>query len=756
MEKITLNISGMHCASCASNIEGALRKIKGILNAHVNFAFEKAYIDFEPQMLKAEDLIAAVEKAGYKASLPEEVSFDKEKALREKEVKSLKIKFIISITLASILMYVSMGPCVGLAVHQCIMSNMAFIQFILATGVLACGYQFFTRGFITVVKSRSANMDTLVALGVGSAYLYSLFVSIHIWLPGLIGQAGTRFCAVGNAVFSSNDLYYEVAAFLITFILLGKYLEAITKRKTSEAIKRLWNLRPMTAIVISQEKEQEVPVDSLAVGDIVVIKPGQRIPVDGKVIEGCSSVDESVVTGESIPVEKNTGDTVISGSINKSGSFKFKAIRVGKETTLAQIIRLVEEAQASKAPIQELADKIAAIFVPAVLIIAFVSFFSWILLGKSFIFALTIFITVLIIACPCTLGLATPTAVMVGTGKAAENGIIIKNAASLQIAHEVKIIIFDKTGTLTIGKPKVTDIVSYGRDKNEILRLSASLEKKSEHPLADAIVAAAQAKEISLVDIQQFDSMPGKGVAGKIAVSQALLGNRKLMQDKNIDIQQAGKDLDKLEHDGKTVMLLAEDGKLIGLVAARDTLKEFSKAAVDKLKAMGKEVIILTGDNRRTAEAIAKELGVEKVIAEVLPKDKVDEIKKLQAQESLKVAFVGDGINDAPALTQADLGIAIGSGTDVAIEAGDIILIKDDLRDVVMALDLSAYAMRKIKQNLFFSFFYNSLGIPVAAGLLYPLTGFLLNPMVAGTAMAFSSVSVVMNSLLMRRYRRRI
>ena len=723
MEKITLIISGMHCASCAGNIEGALKKTKGVISAHVNFAMEKAYIDFEPQTLQVKELLSAVEKAGYKASLPEEQSFDKEKALREKEVKSLKIRFIVAITLAGILMYVAMGHCVGLIVHQCIMENMALVQFILATLVLACGYQFFTRGFRTVVKSRSANMDTLVALGVGSAYLYSLFVSITLWL--------------GNTTFSSNDLYYEVAAFLIAFILLGKYLEAITKRKTSEAIKRLWNLRPKTAIAIRDGAEAEIPVDDLVVGDIVIIKPGERIPV-----------------------EKNSGDTVISGAINKSGAFKFKATRVGKETTLAQIIRLVEEAQASKAPIQEFADKIAAVFVPAVLIIAVASFFIWILLGKSFIFALAIFITVLIIACPCTLGLATPTAVMVGTGKAAENGIIIKNAASLQIAHEVTTVIFDKTGTLTIGKPQVTDIVCRGGSRtapteSEIVQLAASLEKMSEHPLADAIVGVAQAKGISLVDIQQFEVFPGKGVAGKSADSQLLLGNRSLMRDKNIDIAHVESDLQRLECEGKTVMLLAQDTKLIGLIAVRDTLKEFSKAALDKLKAMGKEVIMLTGDNRRTAEAIAGELGVDKVIAEVLPKDKVDQIKELQKQ-GVKIAFVGDGINDAPALSQADLGIAIGSGTDVAIEAGDIILIKDDLRDVVMALDLSRYAMRKIKQNLFFSFFYNSLGIPVAAGLLYPFTGFLLNPMVAGTAMAFSSVSVVTNSLLMRRYRRRI
>ena len=750
MEKIILNISGMHCASCAHTIEGALRKTKGVSQAAINFALEKAYIEFEPRELSLNDLIAAVEKSGYKAFIPG-ASFDKEKESREREVSNLKIRFIIAIILSSALMYAAMGHCVGLPIHRFITEHMALIQFILASGVLSCGYQFFTRGLRAVIKSRKPTMDTLVAMGVGSAYLYSLFVSINIWS--------------GNKGPGANDLYYEVSAFLISFILLGKYLEAITKRKTSESIKRLWNLRPRIAVVLREGTEKELLVDELTVGDIIVVKPGGRIPVDGKVIEGYSNVDESLVTGESMPVEKNSGDTVIAGSINKSGAFKFKATKVGKETTLAQIIKLVEAAQASKAPIEELADKIASVFVPVVLAIALLSFFIWMLSGGSFIFSLMVFITVLIIACPCTLGLAVPTAVMAGTGKAAENGIIIKNAASLQVARQIKAIIFDKTGTLTIGKPKLTDIISYsaseprlcahGRGEDQILGLAASLEKESEHPLAEAIVSAAGLKGIRLSSIQQFNSISGKGLAGRAGNSEILLGNRKLMQDKKIDLQIAGSDLDRLENDGKTVMLLARDNTLIGLLAVRDTLKEFSKAAVDKLKEMGKQVMMLTGDNKRTASSIAKELGIDRVLAEVLPGDKQDELKKLQAKE-MKVAFVGDGLNDAPALTQADLGIAIGGGTDVAVEAGDIILIKDDLRDVVTALDLSRYAMRKIKQNLFFSFFYNSLGIPIAAGILYPFTGFLLNPMVAGAAMAMSSVSVVTNSLLMRRYRKKI
>ncbi len=738
MKKIVLNISGMHCVSCASNIEAALKRLPGVFSARVNFATEKAYIEFEPQKLKPADLIAAVGKAGYKAFLPG-ASLDREKEIRDREVRVLKRKFILSIILSSILMCVSMGPCAGLGMHKIIMDNMALIQLLLASGVLICGYQFFARGIFSLARIHRANMDTLVAIGVGSAFLYSLFVSINIWL--------------GNKAFGMSNLYYEVAAFLLTFILLGKYLEALTKRKTSQSIKRLWSLRPKTAIVIRQGQEIEIPVEELFVGDIVVVKPGQRIPVDGKITEGYSSVDESMITGESIPVEKALNDKVIGGSINKYGTFKFKATKVGKDTALAQIIKLVEDAQGSKAPIQELADKVAAIFVPAVLIIAFASFFIWILLGKGFVFGLTTFIAVLIIACPCSLGLATPTAVMVGTGKAAENGIIIKNAASLQIAAEIDKIIFDKTGTLTEGKPKLTNIVTYIGNEDEILMLAASLEKPSGHVLSDAMVEAAKERGVSLKLLQRFETVSGEGVIGKIEEGQTILaGNRRLMREKGVDIKIAAGDLDRLELQGKTIILVAKDNRLIGLVAVRDTLKKFSKTLIDKLKKMGKDVIMITGDNKRTAEAIAAEIGIEKVLAEVLPKDKLDEIKKLQ-NEGFKVAFVGDGVNDAPALSGADLGIAIGSGTDIAIESGDIILIKDDLADVATAIDLSGYAMRKIRQNLFWAFFYNIIGIPIAAGILYPFNGLLLNPMVAGAAMAFSSVSVVSNSLLMNKYK---
>ncbi len=736
MKKAVLNIFGMHCVSCAANIEAALKKTKGVLSGRVNFASENAYIEYDPAKINERELIVIIEKSGYRAQSQKDY-LDKEKET-DKTVRNLKIRFIISITLSLVLMYVSMGPAIELPVHRTFMENMALWQFLLSTGVLICGYQFFSRGASAVIKNHMANMDTLVALGVGSAYLYSLFVSVGIWF--------------GHKNFTAHNLYYEVAAFLLAFILLGKYLEALTKRKTSQAIKKLINLKPKLAIVVKQGVETEIPAGDLIAGDIVVVKPGQRIPVDGRIVEGSSSVDESMVTGESIPVEKNIDDTVIGGTINKSGSFRFKAVKVGKDTALAQIIKIVEEAQGSKAPIQEIADKIAGVFVPGVLIIAFISFFTWILLGQAFVSALTAFIAVLIIACPCSLGLATPTAVMVGTGKAAECGIIIKNAASLQIAHQVNTVIFDKTGTLTEGKPRLTDIASYIQDENKILQISASLENKSEHPLADAIVAAAKIRKLDLLEMKDFQSIAGKGVSAYFENTRILLGNSSLMRDNRIEMSFLEADMQRLEEQGKTVMILAKGGKAIGMAAVRDNLKDFSRQAVDKLRKMGKEVIMMSGDNQSTAMAIAKEAGIGNVIAQVLPQDKLIEIKRLQ-DAGAKVAFVGDGINDAPALTQADLGIAIGTGTDVAIESGDIVLIKDDLRDVVIAMDLSRYVMKKIKQNLFWAFFYNLIGIPVAAGVLYPFTGFLLNPVIAGAAMAFSSVSVVSNSLLMRRYR---
>lgn len=817
-EKVVLNITGMHCSSCVGTIENALKKVPGVSSAKVNFASEKAFVEYDSTKTNIDNLHQAVAKAGYKtirlkqatdsegkATLnlkvigmdnphclstvegalnrvngiikkelfinqkariqfdslvvsadkiketikaagytpieEEKATVDAEKEARGKEIKSLKIKFTVSIILAAPLMYFAMATGLKLPLTTFIKQHMALIQFLLTTPIMFAGYQFFTKGISTVIRTKVATMDTLVALGVGAAYLYSLYASIAMWS--------------GSMAFTMKSLYYEIAGFLIAFILLGKLLESVAKGKTSEAIKKLIGLQPKIALVFRDGQEKEIPIEEVVVGDIIIVKPGQKIPVDGIVTEGHSSVDESMITGESIPVEKIKGNQVIGATINKTGSFKFKATKIGKDTALAQIVKLVEEAQGSKAPIQELADKISAYFVPGVVLIAILAFIVWLVAGQGFLFALTIFIAVLIIACPCALGLATPTAVMVGTGIGAENGILIKSAESLQIAHQIKALVFDKTGTLTKGEPELTDVIAYENKEDEILSLVASVEKNSEHPLGEAIVKGAKKRNIDLRDVKDFESVTGKGVGAKVGSDDVLLGNRRLMQDRNIDISKAEGDLERLENEGKTAMLVAANNSLVGIVAVADTLKEFSKEAVAKLKRMGKQVIMITGDNKRTGEAIARQVGIDRVLAEVLPKDKAREIKKLQ-KEGLKVAMVGDGINDAPALTQADIGLAIGTGTDVAIESGDIVLIKDDLRDVVMAMDLSRYAMKKIKQNLFWAFFYNIAGIPIAAGILYPFTGFLLNPMIAGAAMAFSSVSVVSNSLLMKRYRRSI
>jgi P-type Cu+ transporter len=717
MKKTTIQVIGMHCTSCASNIEKALHKKDGISKAIMNFANEKAFVEYDEAKIDVDQIHQIIVDTGYKTIKEEKAAaaLDLEKEARVKEIKTLKWKFWLSLGLSAPLMYLAMGP--G--------PHMALAQWFLATGVMIIGYKFFTSGIITVFKNRQANMDTLVSLGVGAAYLYSIF--------------------------SPQNLYYETAAFLITFILLGKYLEALAKGKTSEAIKELLGLQPKTAIVIRNGQEKEIPIAEMLVGDLVLVKPGQKIPVDGEITEGYSSVDESMITGESIPVEKTVGRQIIGATINKTGSFTFKATKVGKDTVLSQIIKFVQDAQGSKAPIQKLADKISAYFVPTVLLIGILAFVFWFLTGQSFIFALTIMITVFIIACPCALGLATPTAVMVGTGIGAQHGILIKNAEALQIAHSIDTVIFDKTGTLTKGKPELTNIICYEESEEIILILAASIEKNSEHPLADVIVRGAQKKMLVQKPAHNFQALPGKGVAAEIEKHQILLGNRKLMQDAKIKITKAEADLEKLETEGKTVMLLAVDKKIFGLIAVADTIKTNAQEAIASLQKTKKEVVMITGDNTRTAKAIANQLGIDHVLAEVLPQDKAKEIKKLQ-KNGHKVAMVGDGINDAPALMQADLGIALGSGTDIAIEAGDMVLIKDDPRDVVKTMLLSGYAMKKIKQNLFWAFFYNSLGIPIAAGILYPFTGFLLNPMIAGAAMAFSSVSVVSNSLLMNRY----
>ncbi|KAF0134462.1 MAG: Cu2+-exporting ATPase [Candidatus Saganbacteria bacterium] len=728
-KKIVISISGMTCASCVLAIETALRSFKGVISANVNFASEKAVVEYDTAITDIQAIEKIIKATGYTP-----IEDDTEKKAREKEIGNLSKRFIGSLVLSVPLLYYMFHLLFAWPMPEFAMRNAATIEFILTTPILFFGSIFFTRGIISLIKTKTANMDTLVSLGVGAAYLYSFYVTCAIWL--------------GNSSFGMSDLYYEVAGFLITFILLGKYFEAIAKGRTSEAIKKLIGLQAKTALVMRDGKEVEIRIEEVKIGDIVVVKPGGKIPVDGTVIDGYSSVEESMVTGESLPVEKKAGDKAIGATINKTGSFTFKAEKIGSDTFLAQVIKFVEEAQGSKAPIEELADKISAYFVPAVVLIGIATFIIWLLAGQGFAFALTAFITVLIIACPCALGLATPTAVMVATGIGAEHGILIKSAAALQKAGEIKVIVFDKTGTLTKGKPEVTDLIGG----NEVLFYAAVAEKKSEHPLAEAILK--KAKGINVPDPQSFNSISGKGIEATLNNETILLGNRKLMAEKNIAFSDFENKIQELESQGKTTMIVAKNNSVIGLVAVADTLKQYSKEAIKELRQRGIEVVMITGDNKRTGEAIAKQVGIDKIMAEVLPQDKAEKIKILQAGGK-RVAIVGDGINDAPALAQADIGIAIGSGTDVAIEAGDIVLVKEDLRDVVAAIDLSNYAMKKIKQNLFWAFFYNALGVPIAAGILYPFTGFLLNPIIAGAAMAFSSVSVVTNSLMMRRFRAR-
>lgn len=736
MKKIIVPISGMHCASCAQKIELTLKKLNGVKNANVNFATERATVEFDENLMSIDDIYRVIEKLGYGVikEVERKEIIDREKIVRENEIKNLKRLFLISLIFSIPIFIISM-PLTWLNVH---VPYQNFILLLLATPVqFIVGYRFY-RGAFAALKSRTANMDTLITIGTSAAYFYSLFIT---FFPNILGE----------------HVYFETAAIIITFVILGKWLEAITKGKTSEAIKRLISLQPKTAIIIRNGKEIKVPIKDVIVGDIVIVKPGQKIPVDGIVVEGFSSVDESMITGESIPVEKKKGDKVIGGTINKYGSIKFRAEKVGNETVLNQIIKLVEEAQGSKAPIQQLADKVSSYFVPTVILIAIASFSFWYFFsGQSFIFSLSTFISVLIIACPCALGLATPTAIMMATGKAAENGILIKSAEALENAHKITTVIFDKTGTLTMGKPEITDIVELDKfDKKKILMYAAIAEKKSEHPLAEAFINEIKRKKLEIPDPDFFKVIPGSGIFARYNKKTILLGNRNLMKKYRINIKKIEDRVYELENWGKTVMILTVNKKILGLIAVADTLKEFAKEAIQKLHRMGKEIMMITGDNKRTASAIAKQLDIDHVLAEVLPANKEKEISKLQKRGKV-VAMVGDGINDAPALAKADIGIAIGAGTDVALETGQIVLVKNDLRDVVTAIDLSNYTIKKIKQNLFWAFFYNSIGIPIAAGLLYPFTGFLLNPMIAGMAMAFSSVSVVSNSLLIKGYEKKI
>ena len=751
MQKTILKIQGMHCASCAATIENALKKERGVISANVNFASEKAGLEFDPKEIRIEKIQKIIQKLGYQA---EREDFQKEIIDHRKtqEIKQLKKRFIISFVFGLPLIYIVMGGMLGLPIPQFFKEWNILIQFILATIVILVCFNLWRSGFKNLIRLRP-NMDSLILIGTATAYFYSLAVSTSFWL-------GIQKLP--------PHLYYESAIFILIFISLGKYLEVITKGRTSEAIKKLIGLQPKEATIIKDRQEIKISISEVKVSDVILVRPGEKIPVDGIVIDGYSGVDEKAITGESIPVEKKKGDEVIGATVNKTGVLKFKATKVGKDTMLAQIIKTVEEAMASKAPIQLLADKVSFYFVPVVISIAVLSFIIWITLGQPFTFALTVFVAVLIIACPCALGLATPTAVMMGTGLAAQNGILIKTSKALETAQKVNLVIFDKTGTLTKGEPEVTNIIDIPNSKSQkqILQLAASIEKNSEHPLAQAIVQKAQKENLSLLDVQNFEAIPGKGVMAQLEGAKILLGTRKLMSENNINANSFEKQLVKLENQGKTAMILAltpirneisngASGNIVGIIAVADTLKEYSKEAVAMLHKLDKKVAIITGDNKRVGQAIAEQVGIDRILAEVLPQEKSEEIKKLQSEGNI-VTMVGDGINDAPALAQADLGIALGSGTDIAMETGEIVLIKDDLRDVTKAIDLSKYTLRKIKQNLFWAFFYNSVGIPIAAGILYPFTGWLLNPSLAAAAMAFSSVSVVSNALLMKRYEPRI
>jgi len=745
IQKTILTISGMHCASCAANIENALKQEAGIKSANINFASEKLYLEFDPIEISIARIQKIIEKSGYGAieEAAEEEMCDHHKEAKIQEVRKLKKRFISALIFSFPIIYMAMGEMIGLPMPTIFENYGTIIQLTLATAVIASCFNIWTSGSKKLLRL-SPNMDTLIFIGTAVAYFYSLTISVLVFL-------GIKIEAY---------LYYESAALILVFISLGKYLEAVTKGKTSEAIKKLIGLQPKEAAIIKDNEEIKIPISEVKIGDIILVKPGEKIPVDGIVIDGYSGVDEKAITGESIPVEKKKGDEVIGATINKTGVLKFKVTRVGKDTMLAQIIKIVEEAMGSKAPIQLLADKVSFYFVPSVIGLAILSFVIWLLLGQPLTFALTVFVAVLIIACPCALGLATPTAVMMGTGLAAKNGILIKSGQALEIARDVNIIVFDKTGTLTRGEPSVTDVIQVKDEisENSILQIAGSVEKNSEHPLAQAIINKAKERKINLSEVKNFQAIPGHGVSADLENLPAdrqgkkiLFGTRKLMTNNQINPGLIEEKMIVLEEQGKTAMILAQDKEIIGIIAVADTLKDYSKEAVKMLHKMGKKVAIITGDNKRVGQAIAQQVGIDRVLAEVLPQEKSAEIKKLQNKGNI-VAMVGDGINDAPALAQADLGIALGSGTDVAMETGEIVLIKDDLRDVIMAIDLSKYTLNKIKQNLFWAFFYNIVGIPVAAGILYPLTGWLLNPAVAAAAMAFSSVSVVSNALLMKRY----
>jgi Cu+-exporting ATPase len=763
-DEVTLDVRGMTCASCVAHVEGTLQGLLGVVGATVNLGMGTARVQYVPDLVTAGQMKRAVHEVGYEAAdhgsgaNAGADAADRERQARQDEIRRQGRNLVIAALIGLVVMvgtfYDMLGPLKAIA--PVFLSYKWVIGLLTTPIVFGPGRQFFTHSW-RGLRHGVTDMNLLYATGIGAAYGIAV---INTLFPtaGFGGEGAT---------------FFESAALLTAFIVLGRWLEALTRGRTSEAIRKLMKLQPKLAHVIRNAQEVEVPAEEVETGELIVVRPGEGVPVDGAVVEGYSAVDESMLTGESLPVEKKGGDQVIGGTLNKTGAFKFRATKVGKDTALAQIIKLVEDAQASKAPIQRLADWVAGHFILGVHALAVLVFVFWFFAGyraffdpaSSFIlspyrlgaigvfgFSLLLSVTVLVISCPCAVGLATPSAMMAGTGKAAEYGVLFKGAEAIENTSKLQTIVFDKTGTLTRGEPSVTDVVAPGGNRATLLRLAAIAEKNSEHPLGEAIVRGAQARGLDLIDADTFNSIPGHGIEAVVEGASVLLGNRKLMRARGVDFEALMRQAEQLEGDGKTVMFVAVDGAAAGLVAVADTLKEHSADALARLHKMGLEVAMITGDNRRTAEAIARQVGIDRVLAEVLPQDKAEEVKKLQAL-GRKVAMVGDGVNDAPALAQAEVGMAIGSGTDVAKETGDVILIKDDLRDVVVALEVARATMHKVKQNLFWAFVYNTLGIPLAAGLFYPLVSVIISPELAGLLMAVSSVTVTLNTLLLKRYR---
>ena len=733
------NVTGMTCSACSAHVEKSVKKLNGVKSVNVNLLQNNMHVDFDETAVSVDDIINAVVSGGYGASVAGKEQEKKDNKI-DNEISNMKFRLIVSLVCLVPLMYISMGHMWGwpfLSVFHGAENGITFAltQMLLMLPIMYVNRKYYITGFKTLFHG-APNMDSLIAIGSGAAFTYGI-IAIYCIGYGL-GHGDKEF-----AHSYMMNLYFESAAMILALITLGKFLESRAKGKTSQAIEKLIDLSPKTAVVIRDGKEVTVGVDDVQIGEIVAVKAGQSVPLDGVIVEGNGAIDESAITGESIAVEKNVGDKVIGATINKSGYFKFKVEKVGEDTALSQIIHLVEEASASKAPIAKLADKVSGIFVPVVISIAVITIIVWLLLGKGVSFALSMGISVLVISCPCALGLATPTAIMVGTGKGAQYGILTKSAESLETAHQVDTVVLDKTGTITEGKPSVTDIAPVGISDKELLQIAASIEYLSEHPLAKAIVEKADGLEFS--DVADFEQIVGQGVKGNVDGKKVLAGNYKMMRENNIEVSED----EIFANDGKTSLYFAVDNKFVGIIAVADTIKETSRQAIEDMRNMGLDVIMLTGDNAVTANAIKNKLPLSSAVAEVLPSDKEEVVRKLQ-QSGHKVAMVGDGINDAPALTRADVGIAIGAGTDIAIESADIVLMKSNLQDVVTSIELSHSVIKNIKENLFWAFFYNALGIPIAAGVLYGIAGLKLNPMIAALAMSFSSVFVVSNALRLR------